>query len=115
MTYRLGRHNRDMVYLQNSATPSDDDDRVALFFGTDRRCADIPGEVHAERYVALMNGTPAPVVPPSFLDILAALVDREPCSFDNGSGCQAHGSLSLAPGEKCPQQEAKDVLRDAGR
>jgi hypothetical protein len=38
------------------------------------------------------------------------LADPEQCSFDHHGGCQAHGYLSLQPGEKCPQQEAKDWL-----
>ncbi len=29
-------------------------------------------------------------------------------------GCQAHGYLSLEPGEKCPQQDAKELLKAAG-
>ena len=42
-------------------------------------------------------------------DLLAQLVDTEPCWFDH-DGCQAHGFLSLEPGEKCPHAQAKELL-----
>ena len=44
------------------------------------------------------------------IDLLAALVDDDDCQFDHGGGCQAHGYLSLAPGEKCPQAELKEIV-----
>lgn len=44
-------------------------------------------------------------------DLLASLVDDEACWFDHHGGCQAHGYLSLEPGEKCPQQELKELLK----
>lgn len=40
--------------------------------------------------------------------LIRDLTDRDECSFDHHGGCQAHGYLSLEPGELCPQQEAKD-------
>jgi hypothetical protein len=42
------------------------------------------------------------------LALLADLTDPDECSFDHHGGCQAHGYLSLEPGEKCPQREAKE-------
>jgi hypothetical protein len=46
------------------------------------------------------------------LDAVAELVqdltDPEECSFDHHGGCQAHGYLSLQPGETCPQHAAKE-------
>lgn len=33
-----------------------------------------------------------------------------PCRFDHHGGCQEHGFLSLEPGEKCPNQEAHELL-----
>ncbi len=44
------------------------------------------------------------------LDLIRDLTDRDGCWFDHHGGCQAHGYLSLEPGEKCPQQEAKELL-----
>jgi hypothetical protein len=46
--------------------------------------------------------------------LIRDLADEDPCWFDHHGGCQAHSYLSLEPGEKCPQQEAKDLLRQAG-
>jgi hypothetical protein len=43
-------------------------------------------------------------------ELLESLIEDEPCSFDHHGGCQAHGYLSLAPGEMCPQEEAKRIL-----
>ena len=45
-------------------------------------------------------------------DLLESLVDDGECSFDHHGGCQAHGYLSLEPGEKCPQQELRDLLAE---
>jgi hypothetical protein len=45
------------------------------------------------------------------LELLALLVDPDPCWFDHNGGCQAHGFLSLEPGESCPNQDAKTLLR----
>ena len=48
------------------------------------------------------------------LDLLKSLIDDEGCWFDHHGGCQAHGYLSLEPGEKCPQVEAKERLAEEG-
>lgn len=44
-------------------------------------------------------------------DLLESLVEADNCWFDHHGGCQAHGYLSLEPGEQCPQQELKNLLR----
>lgn len=44
------------------------------------------------------------------IELLEALTDREDCSFDHHGGCQTHGYLSLEPGERCPQAEARELL-----
>jgi hypothetical protein len=41
------------------------------------------------------------------------LTDPDPCYFDHHGGCQAHGYLSLKPGEKCPHAEAKELRHEA--
>ena len=43
-------------------------------------------------------------------DLLERLVDEDECWFDHHGGCQAHGFLSLKPGEMCPNAEAKQIL-----
>lgn len=43
--------------------------------------------------------------------LIRNLTDPEDCRFDHHGGCQAHGYLSLEPGEKCPQQDAKDWIK----
>lgn len=43
-------------------------------------------------------------------ELLRSLVDGDDCWFDHHGGCQAHGYLSLEPGERCPQAEAKELL-----
>lgn len=42
--------------------------------------------------------------------LLRDLTDPDDCWFDHRGGCQAHGYLSLQPGEKCPHAEAKEFL-----
>jgi hypothetical protein len=44
------------------------------------------------------------------LTLLRDLTDDDPCRFDHRGGCQAHGYLSLKPGEVCPHAEAKELL-----
>jgi hypothetical protein len=44
------------------------------------------------------------------LDLLESFVDNEQCWFDHHGGCQAHGYLSLQPGEMCPQHELKEII-----
>lgn len=47
--------------------------------------------------------------------LLESLTDRDDCWFDHDGGCQAHGYLSLKPGEMCPHAEAKQLLGWEGR
>lgn len=46
------------------------------------------------------------------LGLLADLTDPDDCWFDHHGGCQAHGFLSLEPGEQCPHAQAKALLAD---
>ncbi len=48
-----------------------------------------------------------------FLLLNCFVNDEDPCEFDHHGGCQAHGYLSLEPGEKCPHAEAKELLAAA--
>lgn len=38
------------------------------------------------------------------------LYDPDPCEFDHRGGCQAHGYLTLEPGQTCPQHDAQQVV-----
>lgn len=46
--------------------------------------------------------------------LLADLTDPDDCDFDHHGGCQAHGYLTLEPGELCPHAEAKQLLAEGG-
>ena len=39
--------------------------------------------------------------------LIESFIDPDQCLFDHHGGCQAHGYLSLEPGELCPNEEAK--------
>lgn len=41
--------------------------------------------------------------------LLSELTDPDDCWFDHHGGCQAHGFLSLKPGETCPHADAKAI------
>jgi hypothetical protein len=43
-------------------------------------------------------------------ELLKSLADPDDCQFDHHGGCQAHGYISLQPGEECPQRELKRRL-----
>lgn len=43
-------------------------------------------------------------------ELLEALTGDDECWFDHHGACQAHGFLSLQPGERCPHAEARDLL-----
>lgn len=43
-------------------------------------------------------------------DLLESFVNYDECWFDHAGGCQAHGYISLEPGEICPQKELKTLL-----
>lgn len=51
-----------------------------------------------------------PPIPDHIVSLLADLEDGDPCSFDHHGGCQAHGYLSLGPGERCPQGLLTELL-----
>jgi len=42
--------------------------------------------------------------------LIDSLIDVGDCWFDHHGGCQEHGYLRLELGEKCPQQEAKELV-----
>ncbi|MGI5247600.1 hypothetical protein [Dactylosporangium sp. CA-139066] len=48
------------------------------------------------------------------LRLIRDLLDSDDCWFDHHGGCQAHGYLSLEPGEQCPHAEAKALLDAEG-
>jgi hypothetical protein len=56
----------------------------------------------------LVEGCEVPVP----LRLLRRLVDEDDCRRDHGGPCQAHNFL-LGPGDECPQQELKEIMRGA--
>lgn len=44
--------------------------------------------------------------------IIRDLVDDDACWFDHHGGCQAHGYLSLQPGEICPVEDGRRWLKE---
>lgn len=70
----------------------------------------------ADKAEALLRSIQIPSDPglptESTLALIEDLLDTEACWFDHHGGCQVHGYLSLQPGEKCPQQQAKDLLAE---
>lgn len=56
----------------------------------------------------------APFIISQATDLISDLTDPDECSFDHHGGCQAHGYLSLQPGETCPQHDAKEWAKTFG-
>lgn len=56
--------------------------------------------------------TAVPVSDLSPLELLAEMVDPDPCWFDHHGYCQAHGYFETDP--KCKHARAKDLLREHG-
>ena len=48
------------------------------------------------------------------LIILQEQIDHEPCWYDHNGGCQAHGYISLEPGQICGTLEAQQLLAKYG-
>lgn len=56
---------------------------------------------------------PPPQITPEIIDVMESLVDENECWFDHHGGCQEHGFLSLSPGEVCPNERAKQIIKSA--
>ncbi|MFF0328757.1 hypothetical protein ACFYTU_49115 [Nonomuraea angiospora] len=76
---------------------------LAVIAEVNRRVEEVHGKFD-ERVLAIAGQMVIPV------ELLEALTDSEECWFDQHGGCQAHGYLSLEPGERCPQAEARELL-----
>ena len=44
-------------------------------------------------------------------ELLESLLDEEGCMYDHHGGCQTHGYLDLEKGQRCPQEEARELLK----
>jgi hypothetical protein len=77
--------------------------------GFDSGCAVCQGDVPAIVKEALQGLAGAGMVVVS-AELLDSLSDSDECWFDHHGGCQAHGYLSLEPGERCPQAEVRELL-----
>jgi len=69
---------------------------------------DIAGEASANDRAGL--AAVLAIVERDYLSVMRDLVAPDPCWFDHHGGCQAHGFISLEPGEKCPHAQAKELL-----
>lgn len=67
-----------------------------------------PDVADRARHHAAQIADPSVCVLPRALALL--LVSSEGCVLDHHGGCQAHGYLSLKPGEICPQTQLRDFL-----
>jgi hypothetical protein len=67
---------------------------------------------HSRHYAMCLQCAATAVRPEieRLLTLIRDLADGEPCWFDHHGGCQAHGYLSLEPGERCPQGEAQELV-----
>lgn len=72
-----------------------------------------PARIHAEERFDQWLGEHEAEVKAPFLALLRDMVDDDPCWLDHHGGCQAHGYLSLQPGELCPHAEAKQLLEES--
>ena len=75
----------------------------------------VPNEGTPEVYAEAAIRAVLPIVERDYLSVMADLIDADPCWFDHHGGCQAHGYLSLEPGEKCPHARAKELLGWGGQ
>ena len=90
----------------------------------DAELFDEPGAERIEEWITYITRWVTEAVSPKLeqaqaerdklLALVRDLTDPEPCWLDHHGGCQAHGYISLQPGERCPQAEAKDALAAAG-
>lgn len=46
----------------------------------------------------------------SLLNLIRDLTNDEPCDYDHHGGCQTHGYLNLEPAERCPHDDARQIL-----
>lgn len=44
-------------------------------------------------------------------ELLGEFVDADPCEWDHNHSCQAHGFFYITQGERCPNEEAKQLIR----
>lgn len=72
-----------------------------------------PARIDAEAQFDQWLGEHDAEVKAPLLALLRDMVDEDPCWFDHGGGCQAHGYISLQPGELCPHAEAKQLLEES--
>jgi hypothetical protein len=67
---------------------------------------------HVEAAVAITYEVMSEHLIPVQRDLLMALAEPSPCTFDHHGGCQTHGVLDLEPGQQCPQAVLAEILDD---
>lgn len=98
---------------EHKATTNDIRHSATAYWEEDAIPRQHPARIQAEeRFDQWIAEHDAEVKAP-FLALLRDLVDEDDCWFDHGGGCQAHGYISLKPGELCPNAEAKQLLEEA--
>lgn len=95
--------------MKKLADPADRDAREALSarmltLERERNHADFKA-IRAEAEVAELRATVA-----ARDALIRDLTDPDPCWFDHHGGCQAHGYISLQPGQTCPQHDAQQIV-----
>jgi hypothetical protein len=84
-------------------------DRVTQFVDGSVAPEVVRGEAaEPDRTTSVADTTPASLTVPR--ELLESMHDPDPCWFDHHGGCQAHGYISLEPGEVCPQAQVGALL-----
>lgn len=89
--------------------PKSDEEIAAHYYGAIKEAAD---DHAGEEWDAIGLRAVWDAARAELLDLIFELVDRDDCWFDHHGGCQAHGFLSLEPGETCPHADAKALLAE---
>lgn len=100
--YRLGNKNARNIYYSPDGT-EDSEVHEAVVFDPNA----------GPRYVRALNGGITPELAYA-LHLLESLTDREPCQWDHNHSCQAHLYFYLEPGERCPMELAKELVKKHG-
>lgn len=103
---------RDLVTKLGEAEQQRDEQRERADNAEDRlrKATDAYSHLHAQATATDVTRTRWRLRAEQAEVLLRDLVDPDDCHFDHNGGCQAHGYLSLQPGEQCPHAEAKALL-----
>ena len=100
--------------MSDQFTPTLDEARAIYALGTPAHHVSIGGAyAEFDRAIAKIRADAKVEALESVRTLIQDLTtnDDDPCQFDHHGGCQAHGYLTLEPGELCPQEVAKRWLK----